>query len=109
MNLRTCLYQDVPPMGEFTLLNKWDKIWQHDRRVERLCCWTHCHTGPGGYSTEKPHLKSWKNRRDLTRDWKNKGGRDRVDRSAKNKIHRRYMECRSFYNFRLLCSVAFVR
>ena len=109
MNLRTCLYQDVPPVGEVTLLNKWDKIWQHDRRVNNLCCWSYCYDPPTGPHVVKTMMKSWKNRRDLTVSWKNKGERDRVDRSAKNKIHRRYMECQSFYNFRLLCSVAFVR
>lgn len=105
MNLRTCIYQDVPPIGETTLLNRWDKIGQHDRRVERLCCWSHYHTWRGVHLTEKPHLKSWKNRKDLTRDWKNKGERDRVDVSAKNRILQRHRASPSLYTFRLLCSL----
>lgn len=105
MNLRTCLYQDVPPVGEFTILNKWEKIISFQRRKNNLCCWSDRYEDADGYMIIRPHLKSWKNRRDLTRDWKNKGGRDRVDASAKNKLLKRHIERPSMYTFRLLCSI----
>ena len=106
MNLRTCLYQDVPPIGETTPLNKWEKILSNERRANNLCCWSERYEDADGYLIIRPRLKSWKNRRDLTRVWKNKGVRDRVDVSAKNELLKRHIERPSMYTFRLLCSIA---